>query len=124
MLAGERQDAVEIDELVRELVEGFTPPDKLMIIQRTETYFGPKLHLIDDAGDEYLLTAPGPDMDLCLWGSVTNDDGFKEYWEKRAEVRASLSEDQEGYHICPYCSKPLKTAEHERLAALGRCPEG
>jgi hypothetical protein len=75
------------------------------------------------AGDEsYLLTAPGPDTQLLLWNGNYLDDGERYGWEKLAEVTAQFADDQPQYDLCPECGQPMQTIEHERKAAVGRCP--
>lgn len=122
MLSGERHDSVELVTVVTKFSDQGVVPEQFSIKQRVDTYFGPKLLLASDGGQEYLLTAPGPDTHLCLWGEKTNERGYRESWVKLAEVKATLSDSQKSYHICPQCSEPLKSAGHEQMAAMGQCP--
>lgn len=86
-----------------------------IVVQRSQTYFGPKLRIEPDGEDEqYLLTAPGPKSELSLWEKDHGD------WEVQAEVSAELV-DVEQYDICQYCGEPLKTADHRRRRAIGAC---
>lgn len=120
MLRAERYDDVEIQEIIAQIDPTSTVPESLTVTKRTNTYYGPKLEL-DDRGNSYLLTAPGPDAYLLLWGADTEQDGFRNGWRKIAEVQAGFTDQQPQYDLCPYCCEPLKTLEHERESAVGQC---
>lgn len=122
MLRGEIQDEIEILSVERKISEEHTVPESVAIRQRTNTYYGPKLLTVAESGGEYLLTAPGPDSHLLLWGEELHQHGGRTGWVKVAEIRGQFSEDQGGYHLCQQCNKPLKTADHQRLASMGQCP--
>lgn len=122
MLRAELQDEVEILAVERRISESYSVPDSVAIQQRTNTYYGPKLLAVAESGREYLLTAPGPDSDLLLWGEELHQQGGRTGWVKVAEIRGRLADDQGGYHLCHQCNEPLKTAEHQRLASMGQCP--
>lgn len=121
MLRSERHDSIEIENTVTEIRPGHHIPDQLEVVRRTSTYFGPKL-LVREAGDRYLLTAPGPDTQLLLWAADTGPDGFRKRWKKVAEVTARFADERPQYDLCPICGEPLQTLEHEREAAFGICP--
>jgi len=122
MLRGELQDEVEILSVERKLSEGHSIPETVTVRQRTNTYYGPKLLTIAESGREYLLTAPGPDSYLLLWGEDLHQQAGRTGWVEVAEVRGQLADDQGRYHLCHQCNEPLKTAEHQRLASIGQCP--
>jgi hypothetical protein len=120
-LRAERHDELKVTGVVNHFHPNGTVPDKFIVAQRTDTYYGPKLIL--DAGTvNYLLTAPGPDSQLLLWESQTGVDGFRTGWAKLAEVEVAFSDDLPQYDLCPHCGEPLKTLEHERMAGFGECP--
>lgn len=122
MLTAERHDEITITSIEDAFRRDSPIPDTVTVQQRSNTYYGPKLQVVGDSGDVFLITAPGPDRYLYLWGENKNDRGERECWYRLAEIRASLSEDQGQYHLCHQCNEPLRTAEHERLAAIGQCP--
>lgn len=122
MLRGELQDEVKLLSVEHKLSEDHAVPGSVVIRQRTNTYYGPKLLAVAESGREYLLTAPGPDRYLILWGEELHQRGGRTGWVKVAEVRCKLAEDHGGYHLCHQCNEPLKTAEHQRLARVGQCP--
>lgn len=121
MLRSERHDKIDIETIVTRIQPGYPTPECVEVIRRTSTYFGPKL-LVEEAGQRYLLTAPGPDTQLLLWAADTGPNGFRRKWEKVAEVTARFAEERPQYDLCPICSEPLQTLEHEREAAFGVCP--
>jgi hypothetical protein len=121
MLRAERGDNIQIVDVLTRLTQDGDVPSETTVVKRTTPYFGPKLVLT--AGDEsYLLTAPGPDTQLLLWNGNYLDDGERYGWEKLAEVTAQFADDQPQYDLCPECGQPMQTIEHERKAAVGRCP--
>lgn len=122
MLRAERHDEITIEGVVTVVDSTQKIPDSLRVQQRNSTYFGPKLKLTNGLSD-YMLTAPGPDSELLLWTAETDDDGFRNGWQKLAEVTTSFSGQQPQYDLCPYCGSPLKTLEHERKAAVGQCSD-
>lgn len=121
MLSAERRDTIEIESIEQRLTQGNIPTD-LEVVERTATYFGPELLLQSDDRN-FLLTAPGPDCQLLLWSEIVNERGYRQEWSRLAEVRASIAETPQ-YEICDQCGYPIRTGEHERLSAIGRCPEG
>lgn len=121
MLRAERHDVVEIQEVATELVPNVNVPEQFKVERRTSTYFGPKL-LLEAAGRNYLLTAPGPETQLLLWTAETGPDGFRKKWSKTAEVTAKFADERPQYDLCPVCGEPMQTLEHEREAAFGTCP--
>ena len=122
MLRGETQDEVRISTVEEHLSDDFEVPEQVIIKQRTNTYYGPKLRAIANSGKEYLITAPGPDSHLLLWTGDLNNRGKSKGWIKLAEVTAHLVDDKSRYHLCQQCNEPLQTADHQRLAAIGQCP--
>lgn len=120
MLAAERGDVISIVDVENNFSDGGSVPQSVSVKQRHNTFYGPKLLVKSEK--EYLMTAPGPDSHLYLWGGNLTDFGTRESWFKLAEVRATLEESTNRYHLCHECNEPLKTAEHEKLAALGQCP--
>lgn len=121
MLRSERHDTIEITDTRTEIQPGHHIPEHLEVVRRTSTYFGPKL-LVQEAGERYLLTAPGPETQLLLWAADTGPDGFRKKWIKIAEVTARFADERPQYDLCPICSEPLQTLEHEREAAFSVCP--
>jgi ribosomal protein S27AE len=104
MARAEHEDTIRVDTL-----------GECIVVQRYQTYFGPKLRIEpDDEDTQYLLTAPGPKSELNLWENVGGE------WDVQAEVSAELMEMKQ-YEICQYCGEPLKTADHRRRRAVGAC---
>lgn len=110
MLRAERKDTVE--------VEG---SGQFTVVQRTETYFGPKLLLWDEKSEgNYLLTSPGPASQLMFWEPIYTDDEekYRNGWRQDGEVRAFIADTGE-YSHCSICRNTIRTLQHERLAAFG-----
>ncbi len=108
VLLAENEDTIRVDTL-----------GECMVVQRHDTYYGPKLRIEpedEDEDDQYLLTAPGPQSELLLWEQ--DRDALK--WQVQAEVTAELV-DWEQYDICEQCGNPLKTIRHRRRRAIGAC---
>lgn len=127
MLASERNDRIQVTEEVQRFNEEITIPEEVSVIRRTDTYFGPKLLVHAEIGGEdynYLLTAPGPDSHLHLWGADLTDEGMRKGWNVGAEVKAILSTEQPPYEKCAQCSELIRTIHHERKAVLGMCSRG
>lgn len=120
MLRAERHDEIEISEVVEEISPLQSIPKTCSVKQRTNTYYGPKL-VLKNGNSDFMLTAPGPDANLLLWGTKANSDGFRQSWQKIAEVKVTFSDEQPQYDLCPYCREPLQTLEHERESAVGQC---
>ena len=121
MLRAERGDKIQMVDVVARLGQHGGVPSETTVVKRTNPYFGPKLVLKTD-DENYLLTAPGPDTQLLIWCSNYLDDGEQYGWKKLAEVTAQFADDQPQYDLCPECGQPMQTIEHERKAAVGRCP--
>lgn len=121
MLRAERGDNIQITDVVTRLEQSGDIPSETKVIKRSNPYFGPKLVLAVDE-ESYLLTAPGPDTQLLLWVGNYLEDGERYGWQKLAEVTAQFADDQPQYDLCPECGQPMQTIEHERKAAVGRCP--
>lgn len=121
MLRAERGDMVQIIDVVTRLDNDADVPSETTVVKRTNPYFGPKLVLAADE-ESYLLTAPGPDTQLLLWVGNYLEADERYGWNKLAEVTAQFGDDQPQYDLCPECGRPIQTIEHERKAAVGRCP--
>lgn len=122
MLRGERGDPIQIDEVVTEFEDNSQFPSTVEIRQRNSTFYGTELLCeASDSKMKYLLTAPGPDAFLYLWGSATDSDGFREKWYTIAEVKASFTNSLPQYPICSNCGNPIKSLEHERLSSIDEC---
>jgi len=119
MLHGERHDTITVKAVIAQTAGTEEVPETLQITRRQDTYHGPELELEAD-GAHWLLTAPGPDMQLLLWKGIETDGGYIEGWGKVAEIKASIT-GYEQYELCPCCNQPLRTLEHEREAATGTC---
>lgn len=121
MLRAERHDRIHITDVVSRIVSGYTIPSEVTVAERKNPYYGPELIL--EGGDSPLrLTSPGPDSQLLLWKAHLTDRGNQYGWQKVAEVTAQFLDDQPQYDLCPECGQPMQTIEHERRAAVGRCP--
>lgn len=120
MLRAERDDVITITDIITRLKPADLIPTEATVVRRTNPYYGPKLLLSDDENN-YLLTAPGPDTQLLLWGPNQTKDGGRSGWYKLAEVTAMFADQQPQYDLCPECGKPMQTLEHERKSAVGAC---
>lgn len=103
MLRAEHTDYIDVETL-----------GECEVIQRTNTYFGPKLRIepVEPEGsDQYLLHSPGPNSELQLSAS----DGTP-----LRTVGAQLSSTKQ-YDICSHCGEPLKTIDHRRQSMIGAC---
>lgn len=121
MLRAERHDRIQVLDVVTRLQHGVKIPSKLRVVKRSTPYFGPKLILSDDH-QQFQLTAPGPDSQLLLWRAHDVGSGERYGWEKIAEVTVQFADDQPQYDLCPECGQPMQTIEHQRKAAVNRCP--
>lgn len=121
MIKASYDDQICVEKVSSHLKPGFQVPQELSVKRRTETYYGPKLETKAD-GHSYLITAPGPNTQLLLWRALENEDGFLIRWEQLAEIQARFSESMPQYDICPDCGEPIKSVEHERMAAFESCP--
>lgn len=121
MLRAERKDMVKICDVITRLQDDISIPSEATVVKRTTPYFGPKLVLTAD-NQNYLLTAPGPDTQLLLWSGNVLENGNRYGWQKLAEVTAQFIDDRPQYDLCPECGEPMQTVEHQRKAAVGRCP--
>lgn len=121
MLRAERGDPIRIRTVTSRFNPSVTIPDRLEVERRAATYYGPELLLVSDS-NRFLLTAPGPMSQLFLWADTVDTDEVREGWTRIAEVQAELDGTGTRYSICPDCGEPIKTAEHDRLALLDRCP--
>lgn len=123
MIAAERRDVISISDVVQWYSSEEELPEQMSVIRRQGTFYGPKLVLHADVDEDrnYLLTAPGPDAYLHLWRTNADEFGLKESNSLVAEVKARIAEGGD-YKLCPDCGKPFQDVEHERLAAIGECP--
>lgn len=127
MLRAERGDRLSINATVQQFKPDISIQEKFEVQRRISTYYGTEL-LLEPLGSgqrsKFLLTAPGPDTFLYLWVSETDSDGFREGWSVAAELKVSFSEGVPQYALCEECGNPIKSLEHERLAAMDNCPGG
>jgi hypothetical protein len=121
MLRAERHDEISVTEVIDRIRQGGDIPSTTTVVRRTNPYFGPKL-LLHAETTNYLLTAPGPNTQLLLWGPQRTNSGNRKGWSTIAEVTATLVDDQSQYDLCSECGDPIQTLEHERRAAVNRCP--
>lgn len=125
MLRAERRDRIKVTKVVSKFDSGARILDEFEVQQRVPTYYGTELLLepmAEGNRDKYLLTAPGPDTFLYLWASETDSDGFREGWSVVSELQAEFTNEIPQYAICDNCSQPIKSLEHEKLAAMDDCP--
>lgn len=120
ILRSERKDTIEISSVIQRFTQADIP-DRVTVVERTETYYGPEL-LLEFEGQNFLLTAPGPDTQLLLWSEITNERGFRQAWERLAEIQTTIDETPQ-YDLCNQCGSPIRSKEHERLSAIGHCPK-
>jgi hypothetical protein len=123
MVAAERGDEIHISEVISK-VEGMEIPDEFSVIQRTDTYYGPKLFVhsrVEGEERNFLLTAPGPDSQLRLWTEEMSSTDKRKGWSKAAEVTAVLPAEQPPYGRCEECGELIRSVEHERAALTGNC---
>lgn len=124
MIAAERNDDIQIEEVVTRLDDTVQIPETVSVIKREETYYGPELmvHCSFNGNDRnYLLNAPGPSSQLRLWSGQRSGDGRRSGWTEVAEVKAVLTAEQPPYEVCSQCGEQIRTIEHEREAAIGQC---
>lgn len=123
MIAAERRDTIHISEFIDRFNSNEELPREFSVIRRLSTFYGPELMLYTDldGGQNYLLTAPGPDAYLILWKAQLDERNIRKSYSAVAEVKAELDKES-AYEICPDCGEPFATIEHERAAAIGECP--
>lgn len=125
MLAAERNDNIDIQEVVEKFDSDCFIPDEVTVIKRTQTYYGPELLVHSNVNEEdrnYLLTAPGPGSHLYLWAGELNEDTEKrEGWYLAGEVEATLETEQPPYETCDQCGELIRTIHHERESVLSQC---
>lgn len=120
MIKATRGDEISISEVVEHFEPQYEIPQKVEVVHRTETYYGPKLET-ESNGSHYLITAPGPNVQLIFWKAITDGEGYLKRWEQIGEVKADFTDNIPQYDICQNCGEPLKSVEHERLAAFNSC---
>lgn len=114
-LRAETGDEIKIVK-IRDRIDEYEIPDTLRVVQRQETYFGPKLRVEDQASSEqFELTAPAQDVEGMMWRIEDME------WVRTGEVVVEFSGDLPQYDICLRCGDPIKTAEHETASFLGTC---
>lgn len=113
LVRAERNDELEITG-VDLYFEEISLPDVVTVVQRLKTYYGPKLR-VEGNGEQYLVTAPGPDTQALLWQQKDAE------WQKAAEICLEFTGSIPQYDLCPDCGEPLATIAHERRAAIGAC---
>lgn len=124
MIAAERNDQINIQEIVSRFSNDYQFPDEVTVIQRVDTYHGPELLVhaeLDGIDWNYLISAPGRHAHLYLWVGDGPVDGKRRTWEAIAEIKASLAVEQPPYEICPDCGELIQTIQHEREAISGNC---
>lgn len=124
LIVAERNDLIEITNIVFQIEPEAVVPLELSVIDRRERYYGPELLLhseIDGVDRNFLLTAPGPTSQLRLWIAKRRDGTYRNGWIAAAEVQAALAAEQPPYEICEQCGDEIRTIEHERMSVLGRC---
>lgn len=123
MIAAERRDTIQISEIVDRFISNEELPREFSVIRRLSTFYGPELMLYTDRdrGQNYLLTAPGPDAYLILWKAQLDERNIRKSYSAVAEVKAEFDKESE-YKICPDCGEPFATIVHEKAAAIGECP--
>lgn len=125
MLRAERSDELYVREWVTRFDDSSFVPERFTVLERANRFYGPELILYAERENRdynYLLTAPGPDTFLYLWAAKTDSRNHREAWFKAAEVKMAFADTQPSYDLCPECGEPMQTIDHERIAALGRCP--
>lgn len=120
MIKATRGDEISITDVVEHIEPQFEIPEQLEMVRRTDTYYGPKLEAKSDDAS-YLITAPGPNVQLLLWKAVTDDEGYLIKWDQIGEIKADFTDEIPQYDICQKCGEPIKNVEHERLAAFDSC---
>lgn len=114
-MRAERDDKLRITDVIENIGEK-SIPNTATVIQRNETYYGPKLRIeAPDGPEQYLLTAPGPETQAILWSKSGSD------WREIAEVCLDFDESTPQYDICLHCNEPLSTVAHQRRSVIGAC---
>jgi hypothetical protein len=114
-MRAEREDRIIITDVV-ENSGGENIPDTATVVQRNNTYYGPKLRIeAPDKSEQYLLTAPGPQTQAIFWCRSGSD------WQEVAEVCLDFDGSVPQYDICLHCGEPLSTIAHQRRSVIGAC---
>lgn len=115
LMRAEHKDELEMHETSASTYDGDIPVN-VVVVKRDLTYYGPRLRIESlDAGEQYILTVPGPESEAILWHLT--DVG----WKEMAEVSLDFGKSIPSYDICLYCNEPLSTVAHRRRAAVGAC---
>lgn len=124
MVVANRNDQIEIMQVNHRHEESFEIPAHVTVLQRQLRYYGPELMVhsgMDEVDQNYLITAPGPDANLHLWGGVLTPNNKRENWVRIADITAKLADSQPKYETCNQCGDPIKTLDHEQAALVGEC---
>lgn len=124
VIASERHDIIEITNVVTRYEPEEVIPSEFSVVRREQRYYGPELLLyseIEGTDQNFLLTAPGPTEQLRLWAAQKTDADQRSGWVVVADVQVALSAEQAPYESCEQCGEKIRTIEHERMSALGRC---
>lgn len=114
-LRANNSDPIEIDDIC-ELYRETELPDAVSVVQRQETYFGPKFTVeSEQSKKQWKLTAPGPDREAIIW----ERDGME--WVQAAEVAVSIGEDLPQQKVCLQCGETITTSTHRTESFLGTC---
>lgn len=127
MMTAERHDNIVVKQLVKEYKRDSSIPNKLKVIKKIDRFHGPEILTHARGGGSeynYLLTAPGPKMQLFLWVGVGPVEGIRRDWALLAEIKATLAAEQPPYQECQLCGELIRTIEHERKSVMGNCNRG
>ena len=112
-LRANMDDPIEITT-VRESYTDRSLPTSLTVINRQETYFGPKF-TVEGSQEQWLLTSPGPNTEAILWQRIDME------WTKAAEVSIEIGDDLPQVKVCLHCGESITTPEDRQASFLGTC---
>jgi len=112
-LRANKGDEIKIVD-IKQRFENKDIPESFKIVQRQETYYGPKIR-VEGPSEQWFLSSPARDLEGILWHIEEMD------WVRTAEVELDFTGELPQYDICSYCGEPIKTTEHETAAYLGTC---
>lgn len=107
-------DPIEVVK-IHENITDSAVPDCFEVVQRQLTYFGPKLWVETPDGEQYHLTAPGPNSEALLW----ERDGMERV--QAAELTVEFGDDLPDAKICLQCNEEIRTSQHRTESFLGTC---
>lgn len=114
-MRAEHDDVIEFSDTIAKYCNK-NVPDVATVVKRDLTYYGPRLRIeADGDGEQYLLTAPGPETQAILWSQTGRE------WKKIAEVCINFDGSPPQYDICLYCNEPLSSSAHRRRSVIGAC---